>query len=120
MCKSDDVTAATGKPLVTQGYVCNAPGEALQLQDITLPPMKASEVEIEITHCGLCHTDVHCRDNDWGINNYPLVAGHEGVGKVRAVGSVVRGFKIGDTVGVAWIRDSCRTCSACSCGRENL
>lgn len=59
-------------------------------------------------------------DNDWGVSNYPAVYGHEGIGVVETVGSFVKNFKVGDTVGVAWIRDSCRTCSACLCGRENI
>lgn len=75
--------------LVTQAYVCNKKGEDLVLQDITLPPMKATDVELDISHCGLCHTDIHMRDNDWGVSDYPLVLGHEGVGVVRKIGDSV-------------------------------
>ena len=75
--------------LVTQAYVCNTKGKDLVLQDITLPPMKATDVELDISHCGLCHTDIHMRDNDWGVSDYPLVLGHEGVGVVRKIGDSV-------------------------------
>lgn len=50
-------------PLVSQAYVCKAKGEKLVLQDITLPALTATQVELDITHCGLCHTDIHMRDN---------------------------------------------------------
>lgn len=59
-------------------------------------------------------------DNDWGIADYPLVPGHEGVGIVSYAGPAVRGLKPGDRVGVGWIRDACGSCQACGCGRENL
>jgi D-arabinose 1-dehydrogenase-like Zn-dependent alcohol dehydrogenase len=60
------------------------------------------------------------RDNDWGISNYPMVPGHEGVGIVEAVGDCVRTLKIGDRVAITWIRDACQNCDACSVGRENI
>jgi uncharacterized zinc-type alcohol dehydrogenase-like protein len=59
-------------------------------------------------------------DNDWGISDYPLVLGHEGVGTVRRVGDAVKGLKVGDVVGVTWLRDSCSCCPQCLVGRENL
>jgi len=108
------------EPLVTQAYVCNAQGEDLVLQDITLPPMKATMVELDMACCGLCRTDIHMKDNDWGSSDFPLVLGHEGIGTVRAVGSSVVNLKVGDIVGVTWIRDSCRCCDRCLEGRENI
>ena len=107
-------------PLRVQAYVCNEKGGKLQLQDIELPPLKATQVEIDMTHCGVCHTDVHMRDNDWGVSDYPLVLGHEGVGFVRRVGDSTRKFKVGEQVGVSWIRDSCSVCTSCLEGKENL
>jgi len=112
------------EPLVTQAYVCKEKGQALVLQDVTLPPLKATMVELDMQCCGLCHTDIHMKDNDWGISNYPLVLGHEGIGVVRAVGSSVSssagGLAVGDTVGVTWIRDCCKCCDRCLEGRENV
>ena len=58
------------------------------------PDSSFTQVEIEMTHCGLCHTDIHMRDNDWGITNYPLVAGHEGVGVVKKVGTACHNVKV--------------------------
>ena len=60
------------------------------------------------------------KDNDWGISNFPLVAGHEGIGKVRAVGDGCKFLKVGDVVGITWCRDSCANCDKCFQGRENL
>ena len=57
---------------------------------------------------------------DWGISDYPLVPGHEGVGIVRKVESAVVNVKVGDRVGVGWIRDSCKVCEPCLSGRENM
>lgn len=68
----------------------------------------------------LCHTDIHMRDNDWGISDYPIVLGHEGVGIIRKIGSSVKTLKVGDRVGVSWIRDSCQCCDPCLAGRENI
>lgn len=69
---------------------------------------------------GLCHTDIHMRDNDWGISDYPLLAGHEGVAHVTRVGSAVRNIRPDDRIAITWIRDSCRACDSCLAGRENI
>mmetsp|Transcript_25453 Transcript_25453/g.39102 ORF Transcript_25453/g.39102 Transcript_25453/m.39102 type:complete len:388 (-) Transcript_25453:78-1241(-) len=109
-----------GPPLVTEAYVCHEKGAKLVLEEITLPSLTATQVEVDITHCGLCHTDIHMRDNDWGSTDYPIVLGHEGVGIIRKIGSSVKTLKIGDRVGVFWIRDSCQCCDPCLAGRENI
>ncbi|KAL3927213.1 MAG: hypothetical protein SGPRY_002929 [Prymnesium sp.] len=92
----------------------------LELMKVKLPPLRSTQVQIEMSHCGLCHTEVHMLENDWGISNFPLVPGHEGYGKVVIVGSDVTKLKVGDAVGVGWIRDSCSSCRTCCVGRENL
>mmetsp|Transcript_18355 Transcript_18355/g.22784 ORF Transcript_18355/g.22784 Transcript_18355/m.22784 type:complete len:371 (-) Transcript_18355:126-1238(-) len=107
-------------PLVTEAMVVPAKGEKLILKEITLPAMTASQVELDIEYCGLCHTDIHMRDNDWGISNYPMVPGHEGIGTVRRVGDACRILKVGDRVGITWARDSCLSCDRCFAGRENI
>ncbi|PXF46046.1 putative formaldehyde dehydrogenase AdhA [Gracilariopsis chorda] len=104
----------------TEGYVVNEKGGKLELQPVTLPPMTATMVQVKIQMVSLCHTDVHMRDNDMGISDYPMLLGHEGVGVVTHLGSAVRTLKIGDTVGIGWIRDSCTGCRRCKEGRENL
>jgi uncharacterized zinc-type alcohol dehydrogenase-like protein len=71
------------------------------------------DVQIEINYCGVCHTDIHFVRNDWGISMYPLVPGHEIVGKVTKVGDHVKKFKEGDIVGVGCLVDSCKDCKNC-------
>jgi uncharacterized zinc-type alcohol dehydrogenase-like protein len=80
----------------------------------------ANEVEIKISHCGVCHSDVHLIDNDWGISKYPFIPGHEIVGTVVAVGSAVKGRAVGERVGVGWQADSCGICEWCRQGDENM
>lgn len=71
------------------------------------------DVEIDILFCGVCHSDLHTARNDWGWTTYPIVPGHEIVGKVTKVGSKVSKFKVGDTVAVGCLVDSCRECDSC-------
>ncbi|HZY63182.1 MAG TPA: NAD(P)-dependent alcohol dehydrogenase [Edaphobacter sp.] len=82
--------------------------------------LKSNEVEIRISHCGVCHSDIHLIDNDWGFSKYPFIPGHEIVGTVVAVGSGVRDRKVGDRVGVGWQADSCGVCEWCLQGDEHL
>tara|TARA_B110001454_G_scaffold210195_1_gene224462 strand:+ start:111 stop:1175 length:1065 start_codon:yes stop_codon:yes gene_type:complete len=77
-----------------------------------------SDVDIEILYCGICHSDLHFAHGDWGKVNYPVVPGHEIVGRVRAVGSGVTKFAVGDIAAVGCMVDSCRTCSSCEEGEE--
>lgn len=73
----------------------------------------ASDVQIDILFCGVCHSDLHQLKNEWGGSIYPMVPGHEIVGKVSKVGSAVTKFKVGDTAAVGVMIDSCRTCKPC-------
>ncbi len=82
--------------------------------------LQANEVEIKISHCGVCHSDVHLIDNDWGFSKYPFIPGHEIVGTVVAVGSGVLDRTAGDRVGVGWQADSCGVCEWCRQGDEHL
>jgi alcohol dehydrogenase (NADP+) len=79
---------------------------------------RADDVVIEILYCGVCHTDLHHVRNDWGRGNYPLVPGHEIIGRVVSVGSDVTRFKTGDHVGIGCMVDSCQNCAACKLGLE--
>ena len=76
------------------------------------------DVQIDIAYCGVCHSDLHTARNEWHNTLYPSVPGHEIVGTVSAVGDAVSGFKIGDTVGVGCMVDSCQHCAACAEGDE--
>jgi alcohol dehydrogenase (NADP+) len=77
------------------------------------------DVHLEISHCGVCHTDIHMSRNEWGGSLYPMVPGHEIIGTVRQVGSEVTKFSPGDRVGVGCFVDSCRTCPSCNEGLES-
>jgi uncharacterized zinc-type alcohol dehydrogenase-like protein len=79
-----------------------------------------NEVLMDILFCGVCHSDIHNVRNEWGGANYPMVPGHEVVGKVAKVGSAVTKWQVGDTVGVGCFVDSCRTCEACGAGEEQF
>ena len=83
-------------------------------------PLGPHDVEIRITHCGICHSDVHLVDGDWGVGTYPLVPGHEIVGTVAALGPEVRHLQVGQRVGVGWQRAACLACELCNAGDENL
>jgi uncharacterized zinc-type alcohol dehydrogenase-like protein len=78
------------------------------------------DVEIKITHCGICHSDLHLINNDWGISTYPLVPGHEIIGHVSAVGPSVKSLEIGQRVGVGWQSAACMECENCRRGAENF
>jgi alcohol/geraniol dehydrogenase (NADP+) len=83
-------------------------------------PLGPEDVEIGISHCGICHSDLHLINNDWGGSRYPLVPGHEIVGTVTRLGARVSRLKLGQRVGVGWQRSSCGACDWCRRGEENL
>jgi len=97
---------AAGAQLVSYKY---EPGE-----------LKTNEVEVRISHCGVCHSDIHLIDNDWGFSKFPFIPGHEIVGTVAAIGSQVRDLTIGQRVGIGWQADSCGICEWCRRGEEHL
>ncbi len=82
--------------------------------------LRPQDIEIKITHCGVCHSDVSLIDNDWGMSQYPFIPGHEIVGTVAALGTGVESFAVGERVGVGWQADSCGQCEWCRKGEENL
>ncbi len=85
-------------------------------------PLGPDEIDVAITHCGICHTDVGMIDNEWGVSNYPVVAGHEMVGEVIAIGSNVdpKHRRVGQRVGVGAISGSCMSCEWCKSGKQNI
>jgi uncharacterized zinc-type alcohol dehydrogenase-like protein len=79
-----------------------------------------NEVAVKISHCGVCHSDLHLIDNDWGVSKFPFIPGHEIVGTVIEVGSGVRNRKAGERVGIGWQANSCGICEWCRRGEEHL
>ncbi len=83
-------------------------------------PLPPEQVEIAVEHCGICHSDLSVLQNDWHISRYPLVPGHEVVGRIVATGDQVAGLSIGQRVGVGWFAGSCMHCRSCLAGEQHL
>ena len=103
-----------------KAYAATAPKAPLTPYEFDPGELGDEQVEIAVTHCGLCHSDLSMLNNDWGMSAYPLVAGHEVVGRVVAAGPQVRRVKVGDTVGLGWNSQSCMACHQCLSGNHNL
>jgi uncharacterized zinc-type alcohol dehydrogenase-like protein len=103
-----------------QGLAAHAAGAELLPLRYDPGKLGAQEVEIAITHCGVCHSDIHLIANDWGISQYPFIPGHEVIGTVAALGSEVRSLEVGQRVGLGWQSNSCGHCEWCTRGLENL
>ncbi|MFC0267787.1 NAD(P)-dependent alcohol dehydrogenase [Kushneria aurantia] len=102
-----------------KGYAAKSAESDLALWQFERRTPRADDVAIEILYCGVCHSDLHFARDDWGMATYPVVPGHEIVGRVTAVGSEVTQYSEGDLVGVGCMVDACRQCSACNEGLEN-
>jgi uncharacterized zinc-type alcohol dehydrogenase-like protein len=102
------------------GLAAHAAGAQLLPYKYDAGELAANEVEIKISHCGICLSDVHLINNDWGMSKYPFIPGHEIVGTVTVVGAAVRDRQIGERVGVGWQADSCGVCEYCRQGDEHL
>ena len=96
-----------------KAYGTNAADKPLEALDIQRRAPGEEDVHIEITYCGVCHSDIHTARNEWLNSTYPVVPGHEIIGRVREVGSKVSRFKVGDLVGVGCMVDSCQECDPC-------
>ena len=103
-----------------QGLAVHAAGAELLPYGYEPGTLGPQEVEIAISHCGICHSDIHLISNDWGISQYPFIPGHEIVGTVAAVGQSVRTLTVGKRVGLGWQSNSCGECEWCVRGMENL
>lgn len=104
--------------LNSRGYAAQNAGEALAPFTFERRDPGPLDVVIEIQYCGVCHSDIHMANNDWGMSVFPMVPGHEIVGRVVSVGTSVKKFKAGDSVGVGCMVDSCRSCTNCQDGEE--
>ena len=104
----------------TKGYATAAADAKLEPFEFERREVGATDVLIEIEYCGVCHSDIHQARNEWGNSMYPMVPGHEIVGRVKQVGAEVTKFKAGDYAGVGCFVDSCGTCENCRADVEQF
>lgn len=106
--------------ITTKAYGAAAADAPFKDMDIKRRVVLENDVEIEILYCGICHSDLHAAHNDWGATTYPIVPGHEIVGRVTKVGTEVTKFKEGDLAAIGCIVDSCGHCAQCNHGEEQF
>ncbi len=104
----------------TRAYAAHTADQPLAPFTFERRQPRPDDVAIEILYCGVCHSDLHFARDDWGMSRYPVVPGHEIVGRVTAVGDEVSKFQVGDVVGVGCMVDSCRHCQPCRDGVEQF
>ncbi|MBL0926122.1 MAG: NAD(P)-dependent alcohol dehydrogenase [Phycisphaerales bacterium] len=104
----------------TRAFAAQSASSPLAPMSIDRRSPLASDVEIDILFCGVCHSDLHFARNEWGFTQFPVVPGHEILGRVTRVGSGVTRFKPGDLAAVGCLVDSCRTCASCKAGMEQF
>lgn len=102
----------------TASYAAHMAKENLQPLTIERRALKSTDVLIEIDYCGVCHTDLHFVNNDWGITEYPVVPGHEIVERISQIGSEVEKFKVGNLAAIGCMVNSCGQCNSCQSGNE--
>jgi uncharacterized zinc-type alcohol dehydrogenase-like protein len=102
-----------------KAYAALDAGHPLQPFSYELGGIGRREVDIEIMAAGICHSDLSMINNEWGTSQYPLVAGHENIGRVTAIGDDVRNVSVGDIVGVGWTAESCTICQSCLSGSQH-
>jgi uncharacterized zinc-type alcohol dehydrogenase-like protein len=97
----------------SKAFGTDSPTSNLQQIDIERRSVTARDIEIDILYCGVCHSDLHTARNDWGGSMYPVVPGHEIVGRIRRIGNEVTKFRVGELAAVGCMVDSCRDCTSC-------
>lgn len=106
--------------LLTKGFATHNATSPLEPFSFERREVGPHDVLIEIQYCGICHSDIHQARNEWGVSIFPMVPGHEIVGKITKVGTAVKKYKPGDIAGVGCFVDSCRSCSHCTAGLEQF
>ena len=108
-------------PKTMKAAVAEGRGEPLIIRDVPTPEPGADQILVELEGCGVCHTDLHLRDGDEDISNYPYIFGHEGVGRIVSIGRNVSGnWKKGDRVGLPYLYATCLDCPQCLTGEETF
>lgn len=102
-----------GKDVASKGYGINNKDDKFHYMEFSRRPVGDNDILINIMYSAICHSDIHTARGDWGSAIYPLVPGHEIVGKVAEVGKNVKNFKVGETAGVGCMVDSCGVCEYC-------
>jgi uncharacterized zinc-type alcohol dehydrogenase-like protein len=105
---------------LVRAWSAKAARQPLEMVEIDLGPLKPTDVEISVESCGLCHTDLSFVQDDWGVSPFPLVPGHEAIGRVVAVGEQALGLRVGQRVGVGYNAGSCMHCRTCLGGDQHL
>lgn len=106
--------------ITTQGYAAKSVASALVPFSFTRREPGPHDILIEILYCGICHSDIHQVRNEWQNSIYPMVPGHEIIGRVTQIGAQVKKFKLNDLAGVGCFVDSCRQCPSCQKGEEQF
>lgn len=101
---------------IIKSYAAKEAGGELELYEYDAGELQPEDVEVRVDYCGICHSDLSMIDNEWGFSQYPLVAGHEVIGRVAALGSAAqdKGLKVGQRVGIGWTARSCGHCEPVS------
>ena len=102
----------------TVGYAADKAGASLERFTFERRTVGAHDIAIDILFCGICHSDLHQVNNDWGLSQYPMVPGHEVIGRITAIGEHVSGFSVGEMAGVGCMVDSCQQCQSCKDNEE--
>jgi len=104
----------------TQAFVTTKKGLSVESQEVERPACGPSDVVVEIIASGLCRSDLDVMLDDFGRSQFPVVCGHEGIGRIVEIGSKVRTREVGQLVALGWMRDSCQSCRCCNSARENI
>ena len=103
-----------------KAYAAMKKGSDLELFEYEPEDLKSNQVNIQVESCGICHSDISAIDGSWGKSMYPMVAGHEVIGKIIGIGADVSLHKIGDRVGLGWHSGYCHNCEHCDAGDHNF
>ncbi|ENV46865.1 hypothetical protein P255_03015 [Acinetobacter brisouii CIP 110357] len=103
-----------------RSYAALTAKSALVPYEFDAGELQPHQVEVKVEYCGLCHSDLSIIDNDWGVSQYPVVAGHEIIGKIIRLGSEAKGLKLGQRVGIGWTAETCQACDQCLAGQQVL